>query len=140
MIWLVSRWFKIHFLYRLLFLLNLLLNLLNLFRNFLYKSLHNCIFFIQINKHIQQLLPLILYPNFSNSNLLSNLIKTLFNFHLFHNTFLILIINSWIFLLFNLNLFLILFYLLLKFLELLFFNKFWFDEMFESNVVLDFIV
>jgi hypothetical protein len=140
MIRLIRRWFKIHFLYRFFLFLNLLFYLFNFFRNLLHKPFHNGILFIQINKNIQQLFPLILNPNFSNPNLFSNLIKTLFNFHLFHNTFLILIIDSWIFLFLDLNLFLILFYLLLKFLELLFLDKFWFYEMFEFYIMLDLVV
>jgi hypothetical protein len=109
----VSWRLEVHFLYGLLFLLNLVFDLFDFFGNLFDKSFHDSVFFIKSNKNIQQLLALIFYTHFSDSNLFSDSIKALLDFHFLHDTLLVLIIDSGVFFLLYLDLFLIFFDLLL---------------------------
>ncbi len=136
----VSRWFQVHLLDGLLLLFNLILDLLDLCCDLFDESFHDGVLLIQTDKHIQQLLALILHANFSNPDFLSYPVKALFDLSLLHNAFLVLVVNARILLLLNLYLFLILLYLLLKLLQMLFFYEFWLNKLFEPNIVLDFIV
>lgn len=98
--------------YGLLFLLNLVFNLFDFFCDFFNKSFHDGVLFIKSHKDIQQLLALIFDTNFSDSDLFSDSIKALFDFHLLHDTLLVFIVDSGVFFFLYFNLFFILFDLL----------------------------
>lgn len=140
MITFISWRLEVHFLNGLLFLFNFIFNLLDLLCNLLDKPFHNGIFLIKANKNVQQFLSLILNSNFSDSDLLSDSVKALFDLHLFHDTLLILIVDARVFLFLDFDLFFVLLDLFFKFLKLLLFNKFGLDKLLESDIVLNFVV
>ena len=108
----------------LLFLFNLIFNFLDFLCDFLNESFHDGVLFVEPNKDVEQLFALIFDADFSNSDLFSDPVEALLDFHFLHDTFLVFVVNSGIFFFLDFDLFLILLDLFLKFLKLFLFDKF----------------